>query len=363
MRVCLNLILLFVSACLFGACGAEGDTNFGLGDTNAVVSGTGDQLHPYLDGQTLVWFDLSLDPEGRCYGENLDGTWDNTCLGQVRSLELSTGLKHSWTEVMEGEVVPATSDGLVVWRCLESGERGLCIVAEGSSKTFRPGLGWSFNSWYVNGRPPAVDRGEVFWVGYDNEQGGYRIMGGDLRSGEVWPILEMDEYPYELVAFGGYLAWTVGRNENGLYRYHLEMMDRASGARTGVVDAEEQVFGLGGYGDRLGWKQGWVDYESEESTLHVYLRSEDGSVERVDSDESWVSAETPVAVGSDSLIWIDYRRGGYSVAAYRDGDDAETLLSSEQAMIGASTPPVVSGNRVVWSDRQLGDWDLVLHRL
>jgi hypothetical protein len=360
MRVSSTTLLLFACASLLWACGSEGETRFGLGDTNAVVSSPGDQLHPYLDGQTLVWFDLGPDPDGVCYGQN---SGDGLCQGEVRSLELNTRVMQTLTGIMEGDVVPATSDGLVVWRSWESGDRGLSIVAQGSSRIFRPGLGCSANGSYENSTPPVVDQGEVFWVDYDYELGNYLIMGGDLRSGDTWTVLSMVEYPMELQAFGGYLAWVVGRRDNDGYQYQLEMMGRDSGARTGVVETEEPIFGLGGYGHWLSWKQGWVGTDSDLSELHVYLRREDGRVERIDSDEAWVSAETNVAVGSDSLVWIDYRRGGYAVAAWRDGDEAETLISSEQALIGAGAQPVASAKRVIWSDRQQGDWDLVLHRM
>ena len=355
--------LTLLGALVLSACADGGEARFGLGDTSALVTGPGDQVNPSLQGTWLAWFDLRSDPDGQCYGRTEDGGWDDTCTGRLRMMDLQTGAQQDISEDQEGEILPTVSQGRVVWRCVESDQQGLCVGGTGISKTFHAGLGWSYYGYYQQRQPPVVDEGEVFWLDYDPEFGGYVIMAGDLASGERRTLAHLDEYPSEFLAFDGYLAWVVGRYEDGQTRYHLKLMDRESGATTGAAEADEPIFGLAGAGDWLAWKQGWADTTSEDPSLHVYLRRGDGTVERVDSDAAWVSSETSVAVGEGSLVWIDYRRGGYAVAAWRDGEEAERLLSSEQALIGAGMQPAASQHRLVWSDRQLGAWDRVLHRL
>lgn len=361
MRLSTSILCLLAIAAV--ACGEPGQAQFGLGDTRALITGKGDQINPALDGTLLAWFDLNADADGQCYGRTEDGGWDDSCWGQLRVMDLSTGVQQAASELAEGELLPVVSGGKVVWRCAEEQQQGLCVAGPGLERDFLPELGWSTYGYYDQGKPPVVDAGRVFWVVYDYEVGGYAIMVGEIDSGEKHKLVHLDDYPAEIAAFGGYVAWVFGRYEDGQTRYRLQLMDPDSGATTGAAEADEPIFGLGGAGDWLAWKQGWSDTSAEEPGLHVYLRRPDGTVERVDSDQAWVSSETPVAVGDDSLLWIDYRRGPYAVALWRDGEESERLLSSEEALIGAGMRLAVSRNYLVWSDRQLGDWDLVLHRL
>ena len=364
-----NLLIAALSMSLMSACGGQLPRDFETGQVQAVVEGFGDKLHPHLDGNWLVWFDLETDPNGACHVPSYGGSeeYDNTCEGVIKSKNLFSGEVHTLSDLLYEETLPVVSGTQVAWRCRTDAGYGLCVSkVNRKDRTFLSGVGWT-NYWYERGKRPGVADGSAVWAQYEyyHYRSVYRLKQANLSNGQIDDIVRLDQYPSEVTFFDGLAAWNESRWENG-YQYLLQMIDINSGARTIVVEDEQPVYGLGGWGDLLAWKRGTPDYGGEEDDpeagVHVYVRQTGGLVERIDSPEAKVSAETPIAVGDNLVVWLDHREGLYRVAAYDLNGGGEALVSPAEAMISAYFTPAVSADFIVWPDRINGDFDLYLFK-
>ncbi|HUU00532.1 MAG TPA: hypothetical protein VM425_03730 [Myxococcota bacterium] len=368
MRILPSVIALAAAMQLF-ACGESAPLDFEAGDVQTIVAAAGDQLHPYISGDWLVWFDLRDDPNGFCFMPSYspDGEYDDSCDGRVRSMNLATGESHILSDVIGYEVRPVVTAGLAAWRCQSDSGPGMCVTpVDRRQVTFFSGLGYS-NYYYDGDKRPWVNGGYVAWAEYEYYPTTtvYRIKRADLRSGQVEDVMRLDDYPTEFVYFGSLMAWTGYFWDEGAYRYRLELSDSNTGASTLVVDGQDPAYGLGGHGGLLAFKQGSPDYDGQGGSaggVHVFYRRPDGHVRRADSDAARVSEEGPLSVGDDLLVWLDHREGDYRVVARDLKGGGEAIVSPPEAQIGAYMPPAVGAQGIVWPDMRDGDFDLYMFR-
>ncbi len=360
-------IALVVQLC---ACGPRAPLDFETGDVQAIVAAAGDQLHPYISGDWLVWFDLRDDPNGFCFMSSYspDGEYDDSCDGRVRSMNLATGRSYILSDVIGYEVRPVVSEGLAAWLCQSESGPGMCVTPiDRSHITFWPGVGFSSNYYYDGDKRPWVDGGRVAWVEYEYYPNTtvIRLKQADLASGRVESAGRLGDYPSDLAFFGGLVAWTRTIRQDGNYRYQLVLMDSQTGASTLVVDGQDPAYGLGGHGGLLAFKQGSPDYDGQGGSaggVHAFYRRPDGQVRRADSSAARVSEEGPLSVGDDLLVWLDHRQGDYRVVARDLSGGGEAIVSPPEAQIGAYMPPAVGAQGIVWSDMREGDFDLYMFR-
>ncbi len=353
------LSLLFICAPLAASCGADA-LPYEEGVTHELVSAPADQIHPDVEGDMLVWFDLAPDPNGACHVPYYGPDWDPTCEGVVRGMNLHTGQVSTLSDVIVSETRPRVSDGRVVWRCHEDGLLGMCETPFGRNRvTFHEGLGWSRYGYDDAWLRTADDGGVVVWTEYTTHDHDYvwRLMRADVRTGEARALAYLDQEASEMVASGGQAAWTSGRWTGSGYTYRLQIADLYTGERRILLEEDRPTFGLGAGGGTLAWKK-----MDDEGNVHVYFMDDDGTVARADSEKAMVSSETRVAVGDDLLVWLDHRDGDYRIAAVDLRSGAEEILSDEEAWIGVNMEPSISGDLLVWPDLRNGDWDLFLYR-
>lgn len=347
-------LVLLVLAPLAASCGTD-PLPYKEGVTHELVSAPADQIHPDVEGEKLVWFDLAPDPNGACHIPNNGPDWDATCEGVVRGMNLRTGQMSTMSDIISDETRPRVSGGRVVWRCHTDGGLGMCETPFGSNRvTFHQGLGWSNYGYGHAWLQTADDDGVVVWCEYANHNYGYiwKLMRADVRTGEARTLAYLDQMASELVASGGQVAWT-----GSSYGMLLQAANLLTGERRILLDQDSYRFGLGAGSGTLAWKQ--VD---EEGNVHVHYLQDDGTDVRVDSDEARVSSETQVAVGDDLLVWLDHRDGDYRIAAADLLTGAEEILSDPEARISVKMEPSISGGLLVWPDLRNGDWDLFLYR-
>jgi hypothetical protein len=366
MRILPSIIAL-AAAMQLCACGESAPLDLESGKAHAIVTAGGDQLHPYISGDWLVWFDLRDDPDGFCFlpSYSPDGQYDDSCDGRVRSMNLVTGESHVLSDVIGYEVRPVASEGFAAWRCQSDLGPGMCVTPiDRKQVSFYSGVGYS-NYYYSGDQRPWVNEGHVAWAVYEYYPAMtiYKIKRADLGSGLVEDLMRLDDYPTEFAYFGQLMAWTGYRWDNGVYRYRLELSDPHTGASTLVVDGQDPAYGLGGYGGLLAFKQGSPDYDGgDDGGVHVFYRRADGQVRRADSSAARVSEEGPLSVGDDLLVWLDHRDGDYQVVARDLRGGGETIVSPPEALIGAYMPPAVGSQGIVWPDMRDGDFDLYIYR-
>ncbi|HOX47113.1 MAG TPA: hypothetical protein PK668_26200 [Myxococcota bacterium] len=364
----LALAALAVVACGASACGAGTPLEALSGEPRALVTSRGDQLHPALAGDWLVWFDLSEDPDGSCPASSYcyEPGCDPTCQGRVMSLELSSGEARVLSNPILQETAPAIAGGRAAWRCQDAGGRGLCLSPLGADRqTFLDEVGWDD---YANDltQPLAVSGDTLVWPRYRYDGGAtpFKLMKADLTTGVRQALLALPSFPAAWALAGRRAAWVTTAWYDQGYRSRLETLDLDTGEQRLVLETGQVIFGLAAAGELLAWKQGTrQEWEGEENEVHVFYLDGAGEIQQADGPEALVSEESGVVAGQGELFWLDYREGVYRLAARDLAAGTEALVTPEEAVLGAYQLPAVSGGRLVWGDRRGGDWDLyVLER-
>ncbi len=361
-------VLAAVLAVPFGAsCGFGGSPGFESGRARPLVQRPGDQIHPALDGDRLVWFDLEGDPNGACFVPPSGQDYDRTCDGVVKTLDQFSGEVRALSEVIGREVRPVVTQDLVAWRCQRDNEPGLCVTpADRREVVYHRGVGWSRQNYDVSSRP-VVHAGMAYWAEYRTRENKafYRLMQANLHTGEQKILLYLDSLPDEVAAFDSRVVWKNGFWDADAqeYRCIIRALHLETNLWSVVADNHEYCFGLGASGKVLAWKQaeiesGWVDPES----IRVFHLDADGNVYRASSHQARVSEDLPVVVGGGLVVWLDYREGIYRVAALDLRGRREAFLSPENAMISAYVSPAAGDRGVIWTDYRNGDSDLYLFR-
>jgi hypothetical protein len=355
-------------AILASACGGGDSFDLGLPGESRVVWSSGDQIHPALRGGELIWFDLSDDPNGACYAPATGEDYDDSCSGVIKWRDLSREDQRTLSGSLEGDTIPVFIEGLAAWYCRGfDGVAGLCVSDNrGAGGDFYPGVGWQNYYYYSPAQRPVLASGRAFWAEYEYDYVDYlyryKIRSLDLQLRSVKDLVVLDQsYPTEMVATAERLVWVSQFWSDAGARYRLESIELVSDQRVLLLESVEPLFGLAALGDRLAFKRGTPNYGDDQGEgVHIYLRDPEGTLERADSLQALVSADTPVVIGEDLLVWLDYRDGDYQLAAkdLRSGQDR--LLTGAPARINADFQPAVDGRRIVWADHRGGDWDLLL---
>jgi hypothetical protein len=358
--------ILVHSLCVavLASCGFESSPGFESGSARPLVQRPGDQLHPALSGDWLVWFDLEEDYNGACFVPPSGQDRDSTCDGVVRTLDRQTGEIRTLSDVIGQEVRPVVTQDLVAWRCHRQGEPGLCVTkADRREVGYHQGVGWSrYNNYDASSRP-VVHAGMAYWAEYRTHENQpiYRLMQADLRTGRQKILLYLDALPDELAAFDSRVVWKNSFGEADGHRCIIRALHLETGRLNVVADTDEFCFGLGAFGDVLAWKQGVIEYGYvDPDSIRVFHLDADGMVYRASSSKARVSADLPVVVGDGFLVWLDYREGSYRVTALDLLGRREAFLSSPRALISAYISPAAGNRSVIWTDYRNGDSDLFL---
>lgn len=358
--------LVFILCGTVAATGCGGGDPWGFtegGDEPVLLEIAGDQLHPFIDGRTLAWFDLEGDPNGACFVPSYDpeGNCDTTCDGVVRTLDLLTGRVRTVSEVTGHEAMPVVTDGLVVWRCNRDGGQGLCVSpVDHPEVRFHPGLGTYSYDWQDFATRPAVAGGKVVWAAYrdDSYNPIFRITRADLRTGAEEVVTYLERFPAWVACSEGRIAWISQFWDQGQHN-RLEVLDPESGEQTVLVDtADASLFGLAVDGDLVAWKQTVAIEGGLE--VQVRYRQAGGPIRRADGPDARVSSETPVVAAAGRLAWLDHREGDYRVALFDPRDGTEELVSPPEATIGAYATPALADGWIAFSDMRRGQWDLLV---
>ncbi len=341
--------LTLACAALAAGCAGEAPWSVEAGQARPLVAGGGDQLHPAVQGDWVVWLDIA-----ECEG---------TCPGRVRSLDLRTGEARTLSNELALESAPAVAGDLAAWRCEDAGGRGLCLSPlDRAAQRFLPEIGWDD---YRNelGVPLAVSGRTLVWPRYRHTGGAtpYQLMKADLDSGVRQALLALPSFPAAWSLAGRRAAWvTTAWTEDG-YRSRLETLDLDTLEQRLVLETDQVLFGLAADGELLAWKQGTRQaWEDGEDAVHVFYLDGGGQIRQADGPEARVSEESAVVAGGGALYWLDYREGVYRLAGYDLARGQEELVTPEEAVLGAYRPPAAWGPRLVWPDRRGGDWDLYL---
>ena len=139
----LRLLVHSLCVAMLASCGFGNSPGFESGSVRPLVQRPGDQLHPALNGDRLVWFDLEEDPNGACFVPPTGQDRDSTCDGVIRTVDRQTGEVRTLSDVIGQEVRPVVTQDLVAWRCDQQGEPGLCVTpADRREVVYYRGVGW-----------------------------------------------------------------------------------------------------------------------------------------------------------------------------------------------------------------------------
>lgn len=361
----LRLLVHSLCVAVLASCGFSNSPGFGSGSAWPLVQRPGDQLHPALEGERLVWFDLEEDPNGACFVPQNGPDRDVTCDGVVRTMDWSTGRVRTLSDVIGQEIRPVVTQDLAAWRCHQQGEPGLCVTKTDLREVvYHRGVGWSRYNYDASSRP-VVHEGMAYWAEYRTHENKptYRLMQADLRTGQQKILLYLDALPDEVAAFDSRVVWKNSFWDADGYRCIIRALHLETGLWNVVADTDQFCFGLGASGDVLAWKQGVIEYGYvDPDSIRVFLLNSDGMVYRASSHEARVSADLPMVVGDEFLVWLDYREGGYRVTALDLLGRNEAFLSSPSALISAYISPAAGSRSVIWADYRNGDSDLFLFR-
>ena len=342
------------------ACGPD-PLPFQRARPQALVQAPGDQIHPDLAGTRLVWFDLGEDPNGRCYAPQSGPDWDDSCIGRVRGMDLTSGAVRTLSEPIPQETRPHLSGDRVIWRCIRDGQRGLCVTPFARQRiTFHPDLAWSGYYDDAAERTLAVGSGYLIWAQITTWYGEtvFRLVWADVGSGREKVLAVLEQMPAEVVEDGSRVLWTDRSWTGSGHAYRTQALDLDTREYSLLFEDDQPRYGLGANADLFAWQE-----TDPDGRVHVFARDRRGAGTRVESAEAQVSSQARLALAGHRVAWLDHREGDYRIALADLADRTEAWATPEEAVVGLTSAPATSDELMVWADLRNGDWDLYVVRL
>ena len=305
-----------------------------LGNEHRATADLSMQAWPALSGDKLVYTDDR--------NERTVGTADDpVTLGDIRVLDLSTGVDRNLTPEHTASGKPAISGNRVVWHDHGdgAGTGGLWYhnLATGAHKRLP----------VTGGVDPEIDGTRAC---YERDN---RIYVYSFSTGKEGAVSPANGSASSCDISGMVVVWQDHRNGSGadIYAYDL-----AASAETRLTTDPADQLAPRVDGNRVVW------HDQRNGTANTDIYSYDlvaGAETRVTEADGvqWFAD-----VSGDRVVWMDQRDGDRNteVYLYDLASGVETRVTNEP---GWSGNPAISGNRIVYQDNDAGNDDLYWRRI
>ncbi len=287
-----------------------------------VYTGSGDQSHPVIDGDIVVWIDNAGfgSSEGFIHYKNLS-------LGQDNIIVTSqTSDAPGWTPAIDGDNI--------VWSDTRSGESGNYGFYGYNVSTQTEFLIWEDGRQRVGIDVYGDLVYGVEWKGSDD----YDIYEYNISEGTRNPISTASYYQYFPVTNGETVIWQDMRNNDDnwdIYGYDLSTQTEFSICT--AIDHQEAV-------EISNNILVWEDYRSRSITLSdIYGYDLDTQTEFAICTNN--AKQEQASISDNFVVWQDDRNGDWDIF----GLDLSTMTEFTIASgLGDQMYPSISGNTVVW---------------